>query len=262
MEIIITSRLIFKDYLKFNFSHITSQPIFIYLFLVVIIPNALYGIADFSHSLLNTTLGTIFLFLFLLLPFITYISSKSHFNSNKRLTENIVYIINEDTISIKGESFNSMLTWNKVYKTRETKNAFLVYESNLSALIIPKRFFKNEEDIQLFRNIIPPSPTKTILRSKLFYLTLASLVIAIAVYSYASKDRFNPTSFVGYFFVLITVALSVTIPVGICASFLGSLMALIPSKKLYKERFIKLTLLIALILNISIALSLIAVGLI
>lgn len=47
--------------------------------------------------------------------------------------------LTEDEIKIRGESFYMEILWSKIYKIVEKKNWFLIYQNNLSAILIPKK---------------------------------------------------------------------------------------------------------------------------
>ena len=70
---------------------------------------------------------------------LTYFGAKKNYKTNQRITENIEYQFGEDNLIVKGESFNSQLTWNKIYKVTQTKNLVLIWQNRQVANAIPKR---------------------------------------------------------------------------------------------------------------------------
>ncbi len=68
-----------------------------------------------------------------------------------------VYIINTIgmTINSKNEfgSSSSIIPWNKCFKIIETIDAFYIYLTENSPIILPKRCFTNEQEISLFQEI-------------------------------------------------------------------------------------------------------------
>lgn len=72
-------------------------------------------------------------------PASVYFSAKKNYKTHSRLQEKVIYEINNETINITGESFNSEMTWNKTYKVVELKDWFLFYQNKLVANIIPKQ---------------------------------------------------------------------------------------------------------------------------
>ncbi len=75
-----------------------------------------------------------------------------------------VYIFTKGGVhcASNGKSFD--LTWDKIYKVTEVKEMFLVYLNQESALIVPKRFFTSEADVEEFRKELLFKPRK---RSKI-----------------------------------------------------------------------------------------------
>ncbi|QEC69155.1 hypothetical protein FRZ67_18225 [Panacibacter ginsenosidivorans] len=56
------------------------------------------------------------------IPLLTYFTSRKNYTTNNRISEPIEYTIENSGLSIKGESFTSTLTWDKLYKVSKTKN--------------------------------------------------------------------------------------------------------------------------------------------
>lgn len=73
------------------------------------------------------------------MPLMTYFTAKKNYASNKRISETIEYVIEKDNLLIKGESFNSQLTWDKINKVTQTKNWILIWQSRQNANPISKR---------------------------------------------------------------------------------------------------------------------------
>ena len=72
-------------------------------------------------------------------PAAMYFTAKKNYSSNKRISENIEYIFTPQHLRIIGESFNSELTWDKIYKVTKTKNWILIWQTNQIANAIPRR---------------------------------------------------------------------------------------------------------------------------
>lgn len=87
------------------------------------------------------------------LPVFTIWSAWKQYNSNRRFNEKITYLLDTVWIEVMGESFETKLTWEKIYKVRETKNWFLIYSNKNMANIIPKNSL-NQEQILATRNLI------------------------------------------------------------------------------------------------------------
>lgn len=72
-------------------------------------------------------------------PALIYLQSRSVYKSNTRLQEVIEYNFGEDNLSIKGESFSSTMTWEKIYRVKQTKNWVFIYSNRLVANPVSKK---------------------------------------------------------------------------------------------------------------------------
>jgi len=72
-------------------------------------------------------------------PLFTYFTAKKNYNSNQTISEAIEYQFDKDNLIVKGESFNSQLTWDKIYRVTQTKNWILIWQNSQIANPIPKR---------------------------------------------------------------------------------------------------------------------------
>ena len=73
--------------------------------------------------------------------------------SNGRISETIIYEFDNENILITGESFNSRLSWDKIYSVTENKDWILIWQSRQGANVLQKRDFKNK-DLQLLKDIV------------------------------------------------------------------------------------------------------------
>ena len=79
-------------------------------------------------------------------PFVIYMTIKRNYDSSNHLGEQLEIELTESEIKIKGESFYTEIAWNKIFKIDEQKNWFLIYQNNLSAIIIPKNDFHGNQE--------------------------------------------------------------------------------------------------------------------
>lgn len=87
--------------------------------------------------------------LFFLMYYLNKSNAHKEFKRNKKLQEGHIYIINEDSIHIKGGSFNTIFQWNKLHNMTESKLCFFIWLSKQSAQIIPKREMTSDEITQI-----------------------------------------------------------------------------------------------------------------
>lgn len=112
------------------------------------------------HHLHITTLPTPIIYQYITLiliavvqPFIVFITIQSNYHSSNQLRETLDMEITDELIKIRGQSFYMEIMWVQVYRFSELKRWFLIYQNNLSAIIIPKRSL-TEEEITRLRSIM------------------------------------------------------------------------------------------------------------
>lgn len=93
------------------------------------------------------------------MPLITYFGAKRNFAANARISEAIEYQFNNNYLSMKGESFNSQLSWDKIYKVTQTKNWILIWQNRQIANPINKRDVW-EGDIDSLKEILEKHKVK------------------------------------------------------------------------------------------------------
>ena len=152
-KINLTTKLSIEDYIKVNY-HLFYQKLSnkimtgIGLFMLLMMVISFRTFAEFPWFLL------IFgLFLILGLPVQIYFTAKKNYKSNGRISETINYEFDKENIQLLGESFNSTLTWEKIYSVTENKDWILIWQSRQVANVIPKRDFING-DLQTFKSIV------------------------------------------------------------------------------------------------------------
>jgi hypothetical protein len=74
-----------------------------------------------------------------------YFSLKRAYSNNQRTGESIEYSFDPDNLVMKGESFKSELSWNKIYKVTKTKNWLLIWQTRQGANAIHKKDITDSE---------------------------------------------------------------------------------------------------------------------
>ena len=96
----------------------------------------------------------IFPFIFICFPLIsTVLMSRVNYKSNGRAGEPMEYIFGDDALTIKGESFMTKFTWDKIYKVTNTSNWIFIWQGRQFANLIPKKNF-TENDISELKTIL------------------------------------------------------------------------------------------------------------
>jgi hypothetical protein len=93
------------------------------------------------------------LFFLVYFSFAVYKSANANYKATKRLHETIEYEFTSRQITISGESFYSNQQWDVVHRFRETKDFFLLYENKITAILLPKSSFENDEQRRVFKNL-------------------------------------------------------------------------------------------------------------
>ncbi|MEY4902926.1 MAG: hypothetical protein RLZZ292_741 [Bacteroidota bacterium] len=135
----IKTKLSEKDYINVTFVLLYSKPFmkfFMGTIAFAIISSLLvaiyFPITSYSQRLIPIVIG-------LIMPLTAYFSAKKSYAAYPRISETIEYQFEEDNLVIKGESFNSQLTWDKIYKVTQKKNWLLIWQNSQMANIIPQR---------------------------------------------------------------------------------------------------------------------------
>ena len=96
---------------------------------------------------------TVGLFLTVILPIVTLLNARNSFKSTKRINELIAYEFDANVIQLTGESFNSTLSWDKIYDLTENKDWIFIWHNKHSASVVPKRDF-SIENLSAFHVIV------------------------------------------------------------------------------------------------------------
>lgn len=153
----------FKDFLIFNLKNslirIIVFPIIALIFFGINYYNADHDNREFMES---ASIWLMVFFAFIIIR--TYFSVKNIFNSNKKIQEVISYTFTDEKIRTEGETFDGDFTWNSVYKVKENKEWFLIYQSAQTMNMIPKKFFTKDQ-ISGLRGLIRKNKVKAKLRN-------------------------------------------------------------------------------------------------
>lgn len=152
----IQTKLEFKEYLRLLFILTYKRPI------VIIV--TLLGVAIIAMSLLyftNIILPNSFehiiqlilgIFIITYLPFSVWLGAKRTFKTHKLIQETIIYDFQENNVTITGETFNSEIELDKLYRILELKDWFLLYHNNRLMNIVTKP--QDSVEIEKLRSIL------------------------------------------------------------------------------------------------------------
>ena len=88
-----------------------------------------------------------------IVPLIMYYQTRQIYKSSKLFHENIIYSLDNNSVRMNGETFDSELKWSHFYKIKETKNFFMLYQGKTIASLLGKKNM-NDRDIVEFKLFI------------------------------------------------------------------------------------------------------------
>ena len=149
----IKTRLSQKDLIKVNLVLLKrgSSRVYLVLLFFYIIFSAMPLANGKSINIITILLPLMIMIVFLIA--ITLVGILINYRSNPRIRETIEYKFQSDFLEIKGESFSSQLTWEKIHKVTKTKNWLLIWQNRQSANVIPLRDIW-EGDITTLKEIL------------------------------------------------------------------------------------------------------------
>ncbi|OPX42424.1 hypothetical protein CLHUN_37220 [Ruminiclostridium hungatei] len=125
---------------------------------------------DISSHLPGVAIAVIFPIIIILILVKNWLLNKKEFNAEKIIRMN--YFFSDFGITIIYKMENN-ISWNGISKVIESKNNFIIYPSENSLILIPKKYFKDTEQIEVLKNILTEKlPKKKLsLKKKSLYST-------------------------------------------------------------------------------------------
>lgn len=157
-EITAKGSLAFAQYMKFIMYRqrktffivsIVSLPMFIVLYNGLDIINV-HSLSIFDYVLVLLS-SLIYVLLILLGMFFKFFRE---YKSDSLIRQEMTYILTSNSISQVTKKVTATYYWNDFITIKEQKDLFLLYLSKTRAMVIPKTFFKNTEDIRQFKQFV------------------------------------------------------------------------------------------------------------
>ena len=79
-----------------------------------------------------------------------------------KINKHFKWEINEKELKSSTEGAETRFVWEKLLKIHERKNGFLLFPQKYFCYWLPKNAFRNESDVEWFRNVIKSKPLKFI----------------------------------------------------------------------------------------------------
>lgn len=142
-----------KDLIEYSFYVILRRPLIVAIFIFYL----LYLGYDIVMAICNSTPVliplSIFIFFLFLIPALIYWRGIRSFKNNLYLQEKTSYTIDKKTVSVKGESFNSIYNIDNTNKLKESDGYFYIFVQRYAANIIPKRCLSAQQ-IEFIRTML------------------------------------------------------------------------------------------------------------
>lgn len=165
-EIIFTGSLTFQDFKTYNVYHVKNRYIrkLIILFCVysVLFYIFVHTYFNIAQILLISAAMSLLAEGVLLMIFFKRITAI--FKSGTRIRNEFTYKVSDKGVNCTSENSSNLIKWNEIIKASEYKKVIMLYTSLNQAIIIPGRFFKNENDreglIKIIRNKVSSEKVK------------------------------------------------------------------------------------------------------
>lgn len=159
----VETHITFKDFLNFNFKNSLPRLILFSLIILAVLGLNFYNTEVETKEIFRSAMIW-FAVLFVFIVVRSYFRLKNAFYSNKKIQEKIIYTFTEEKVQTKGETFDGDFTWNTIYRVKENKDWFLIYQSKTTMNMIPKKYFTKNQ-IQELRSLILKNNVKAKLRN-------------------------------------------------------------------------------------------------
>ncbi len=156
----VKAKLNFEEYLRLNFSLLLrSKMVWLSLFLatmliVMLLENRIINGEWADSGVKLGLLLSLTVFLFLVLPLLTYLRTKNYFEKNPLLSELTTFYFESERIEIVTSESHAKLTWKRIYKIREFKHYLLIYQNRHIAYVVPKKSFDSLVDMEIIKDMI------------------------------------------------------------------------------------------------------------
>ncbi|WP_066190361.1 YcxB family protein [Gracilibacillus timonensis] len=167
IEIVAVGKITYDEFKQHHMYHVRKLLIgffFISLFLEMCL---CLVVNQMQISLLPVYLG-ISLLASGLLTYLLFIAHQKRINKEFRsdllATKEITYTMNQEGIDYQAERTHIYVEWENIVKGKEYKDMFGLYTSTIKTIVLPKRYFKSDEDIMAFKQLISANTDKVKLK--------------------------------------------------------------------------------------------------
>jgi hypothetical protein len=119
-----------------------------------------------SHAMLPVFLVLALTFLVLVMP---YLAARKLIAAQTSAPKLLKVFFSSEGIRSDGDGFSSMIAWRLLKTVRETECLFLLYLSPGSAMLVPKRFFQNPDELEKWRQLVASSVDPKLIEKPSFF---------------------------------------------------------------------------------------------
>lgn len=147
----IKTKILLKDYLKLQYTLSYTNPVILFSTALTAFVFMLTLVQMLEGSAVDDAIfWLVFLGAYIIMrPIAIYFRAKKSFNTNQILQEEVTYEFLPDRLIVISPYSNSEMPWSKIYKIRELRNWFLIYQSDKLFNLIPKQSLSSENIVQL-----------------------------------------------------------------------------------------------------------------
>ena len=150
----LSGKISYKDYRNMSLELFLRR----YWYIIVIFILVFLAVEDINLKILSVAALVI-------VPFSRIRSVKKTYRQNKSFHEKLTYHLDNEKITITGETVSSTQNWSRLFKITETRNAFVLYYDSINASFLDKKMFSAEEIIE-FRKFLNSLDVKKKLKNK------------------------------------------------------------------------------------------------
>jgi hypothetical protein len=159
----LSGQISYKDY-RNTILKMTCKKIWLPLLITtIIIISFIFTEIDISNP--NFIFLAVFIVVIISFPLSIIRSTKKLYKQNKTFHEILNYHLDNEKITIDGDTVHSTQNWSRFIKVKETSTFFLLHQDNVVANWLDKKMFTNEELIE-FRKFLNSLNIKKELKKK------------------------------------------------------------------------------------------------
>ena len=147
-----------KEFKRYNKYHVRKREMTCFFLSLVLFFITFYVsmTGDFLSVIIFSILFSVItsILLTFVIKLINIRAAMKEYKSESKIKSEMIYIFNSEGIRLKTESSDALFRWEEIQRAIQKKEMFILYVTTIKAIVIPKRFFCTEEDIELFKGIV------------------------------------------------------------------------------------------------------------